>query len=326
MKEEEIRPKKLFDEYMRLAALDVDLYFEGAESVAIDCPACNKSTDFAFEKLGFRYELCPNCNTLFVNPRPTAKLFSKYYQESASSKFWASNFYRETENARREKIWKPKARLINKFINEFIAENKTQVVDIGGGYGLFAEEMKSLDGKNCIVIEPGPDLAAVCRANGVDVIEKFLEDIELSDLPSGHKTFVSFELVEHLHDPKLFFRHLFNLMNSGDFFIFTTLSGIGVDIQALWENSKSVMPPYHLNFFNPDSIDRLLTGIGFSVIEITTPGKLDIDIMLNNKEYIKDRFWLTFINSSTVKQQQEMQSVISSSGWSSHMMTIVKKP
>ena len=38
--------------------------------------------------------------------------------------------------------------------------------------------------------------------------------------------------------------------NSGDSFIFTTLSGMGADIQTLWEDSKAVSPPMHLNFIN----------------------------------------------------------------------------
>ena len=37
-----------------------------------------------------------------------------------------------------------------------------------------------------------------------------------SDLPKINKTFVSFELFEHLHDPKIFLEILNNLMNSGD--------------------------------------------------------------------------------------------------------------
>ena len=44
-------------------------------------------------------------------------------------------------------------------------------------------------------------------------------------------------------------------MSAGDLFIFITLSSTGVDIQGLWENSKSVSPPHHLNFFNPYSIN-----------------------------------------------------------------------
>ena len=112
MKEEEIRPQKIFDEYLRLAKADTETYFSDVERVVGSCPACGAVGEYAFDKHGFTYESCPNCQTLFVNPRPLAAAFSKYYTESPSSKYWASTFYKETAAARREKLWKPKARMI----------------------------------------------------------------------------------------------------------------------------------------------------------------------------------------------------------------------
>ena len=40
MKEEEIRPKKIFDEYLRLASEDTEFYFRHADRVNGVCPAC----------------------------------------------------------------------------------------------------------------------------------------------------------------------------------------------------------------------------------------------------------------------------------------------
>jgi len=325
MKEEEIRPKKIFDEYLFLAKQDTETYFSKVERVSGFCPACESVGDHAFDKNGFSYEVCPNCQTLFVNPRPVALAFSKYYTESPSSKYWASTFYKETAEARREKLWKPKARLILQTLEKYNS-SEYMLVDVGGGFGLFAEEIRLLSGMTPVVIEPGPDLAAACRDKSMHVVEKFLEDVVPADLPSGAKAFVSFELFEHLHDPSGSLGQLMGLMNSGDLFIFTTLSGAGVDIKALWEDSKSVMPPHHLNFLNPRSVELLLNRLGFESLSITTPGKLDIDILENNFEAIKDRFWRTFIATASHDQKKEWQAMIAASGWSSHMMVVCRKP
>ena len=67
----------------------------------------------------------------------------------------------------------------------------------------------------------------------------------------------------------------------------TTLNGLGFDIQQLWEQSKSISPPHHLNFYNTKSISLLLESSGFEIVEIATPGKLDWDIvegMIKDKE------------------------------------------
>lgn len=200
------------------------------------------------------------------------------------------------------------------------------VLDIGGGYGLFAEEFRAISDQPITVIEPAPHLAEICREKGLDVIQEFLEDVRQDDLPEGGKVFVSFELFEHLQRPEEFIRYLKGLMTSGDIFLFTTLSGTGVDIQALWEDSKSVSPPHHLNFLNPYSVRFLLERTGMKVLEVTTPEKLDIDILCNNSHEIKHRFWRSFVKRATEEQKQQAQEWVANSGWSSHMMVVSRKP
>lgn len=324
MKEEEIRPKKIFDEYLRLAERDTQKYFGTCEQYSVCCPACGLEGVHSFVKQSFSYKECLSCQTLFVSPRPPADAFSRYYQESESARYWASTFYKETAEARREKLWCPKALMIRELVERFGTE-RHGLIDIGGGYGIFAEEYEKISGKKVTVIEPGPALAQVCRDKGLVVVRGFLEEIKPEHLGVNSKTFVSFELFEHLHDPEKFLRHLFDLMLVGDLFIFTTLSGTGVDIQALWQDSKSVSPPHHLNFLNPKSARILLKRVGFDVLEISTPGKLDIDILCNNQQLIKDRFWRTFAIQATENERQAMQTFIADNGLSSHMLIVCQK-
>lgn len=324
MKEEEIRPTKIFDEYLQLAEKDTQKYFGSVTRLPFSCPACGNNGGYSFNKHGFIYVECPVCQTLFVSPRPPSEAFSLYYLESESAKYWATTFYKETADARREKIWRPKALLVKSLVEQLGAEHQC-LIDIGGGYGIFAEEYKIVSGKDVTIIEPGPALAQICRDKGLEVVQGFLEEIKQEQLGIGPKTFVSFELFEHLRDPEKFLQHLFSLMNAGDLFIFTTLSGVGVDIQALWEDSKSVSPPHHLNFFNPKSTQVLLKRMGFDVLHISTPGKLDIDILCNNQEYIKDRFWRTFAKQATEDEKLAMQSFVANQGLSSHMLVACQK-
>lgn len=324
MNEEEIRPEKLFDELLRLNREDIVKYFDKSQYTKINCPACDKKGVFSFNKDGFNFDECSTCKTLYVSPRPDQESFNQYYTDSQSSKFWATTFYKATQENRRELLWKPKAKQIHDKIKKYLPKSEL-ILDIGGGYGVFMEEFLKLTSINHLIIEPSKYLSEVCRNKNLNVLEKFLEDITPNELEVSVKTFVSFELFEHLHDPKLFLETLYNLMNKNDVFIFTTLSGMGVDIQALWEDSKSIAPPMHLNFFNPKSVEILLNKIGFEALDITTPGKLDIDIMKNNKHQIKDKFWKNFIEYSTVKEKDDMQNMISDNNLSSHMMIVCRK-
>ena len=324
MKEEEIRPQKIFEEYLRLCEIDCYEYFDDPSLEECCCPACENIGEFAFKKSGFTYKLCNKCETLFLSPRPLESAFSDYYINAPSVKYWAKSFYKETAEARREKIWRPKVRRVLELIERYNAVNFS-LIDIGSGYGIFCEEMLKIISKSITAIEPGPELANICRKKGIKVVNKFLENVQLSDLNQGSKLFTSFELFEHLHDPKKFMISLSSLMMPGDIFIFTTLSGTGVDIQALWENSKSVSPPHHLNFFNPSSIQFFLDKLGYKILEISTPGELDIDILVNNQHLIKDRFWKSLIKHANQKTLENWQSMITESGWSSHMMVCCQK-
>lgn len=323
MKEKDIRPPEIFKQYLELCEKDIETFFSSEPAAETDCPACKQKGEYSFTKQGFSYEVCPDCHTLFVNPRPSEKAFSKYYTESESVEFWATTFYRETETSRREKIWKPKARLIHEKMERFDALHHV-VIDIGGGYGVFAQEMEKLTQSPVIVIEPGPQLAVECRSRGLQVIEKFFGEVETEELPAGPRLFVSFELFEHLHDPEAFLATVHEKMSSSDLFIFTTLSGTGIDILTLWEDSQSVSPPHHLNFFNPESIGLVLNRTGFGPLEISTPGKLDIDLLCQHASY-NNRFWKRFNQFADSRIKSKWQNIIAETGWSSHMMVICKK-
>jgi hypothetical protein len=324
MKENEIRPQELFDELLRLNRLDIQKYFTHSSTQVIKCPACGNKGDFTFNKDSFDFDECPICKTLYVSPRPDKDSFDAYYTDSESTKYWATTFYKATEKNRREMVWKPKAQLIHETIQEY-APNTQMIVDIGGGYGVFMEEFLKISPLQHIVIEPSAFLSEVCREKSLTVLVKFLENIEPVELPKIKKTFVSFELFEHLHDPKQFLETLYALMDEEDMFIFTTLSGMGLDIRTLWDQAKPVSPPMHLNFFNPKSIQILLKNTGFIVTEISTPGKLDIDIMVNNKEKIQDRFWKDYLEYATEDEKNTMQKFISENLLSSHMMIVCTK-
>ncbi|MDD5090815.1 MAG: class I SAM-dependent methyltransferase [Candidatus Wallbacteria bacterium] len=324
MKEAEIRPKEIFDQYLALCAADIKTYFQDTEYRNINCPACRETGEFSFNKQGFGYCHCPACRTLFVSPRPSRESFDLYYRDSPSTKFWATEFYRVTEAARREKLWKPKAELIRNKIVEFGKDTET-LIDIGGGYGIFLEEFARISPVAVTAIEPSRHLAGIIREKGINLIENFLEDITPGQLPAEKKAFVSFELFEHLHCPESFLARLHDLMRQGELFIFTTLSGTGIDIRVLWEKSKSVSPPHHLNFFNPWSIRTLLERCGFSLLEVSTPGKLDIDILRNSREMIEDRFFKTVLEIPDDNMTAALQNFVSTNLLSSHMMVVCTK-
>jgi SAM-dependent methyltransferase len=205
---------------------------------------------------------------------------------------------------------------------------KVVVGDIGAGYGLFLEELSKINASvKSVAIEPSPEMAEICRAKDHEVLELIIEKIEGHD--ERFDFLCSFELFEHLHTPRSMIVAAFKLLKPGGSFLLTTLNGRGFDIQLMWEKSKSVFPPHHLNFCNPDSLSSLLEDVGFEVVQAETPGLLDWDIVegnLKRGQFSTDRFWTLVAELSTDECKQELQSWITRNKLSSHMRILARKP
>jgi SAM-dependent methyltransferase len=325
VKEEEIRKRDVLNRYLDLVQEDSVQLLQGRSAfMKIDCPACsNTKLVSQFDKMGFSYVQCEKCETLFVSPRPAHQDLMKIYVDSPSTRFWVNDFFLPMAEARREKIFAPRA----EFIAERFPDIKSgRIADIGAGFGLFLEEMKKmLPESDLVAIEPSTDMARICREKGLSVLETSLEDV---DPDERFDLMTAFELFEHLHDPLPFVEKVHSLLNRGGYLFLTTLNGFGFDIQILWERAKSVFPPHHLNFFNPHSIETLLVRKRFEIVEIATPGQLDWDIIeggYRHEGLDPGRFFKTVSRYGTNDAKRDLQQWIREYNFSSHMRVIAKK-
>jgi len=326
MKEDEIRKREVFNKYLELLAKDVEIFFKDhSKFIQIKCPACNSDdAEEAMTKNKFTYFICKKCDTLFVNPRPPIEMLSAFYSNSPSTTFWVNDFFLPVAETRREKIFKPRA----EYISSFLGKNENLVIgDIGAGFGLFLEELRKIKINNSFVaIEPSVEMANICRSKGLEVINNVMESVEEDKYKFDVLT--SFELFEHLYNPEEFLAKVFKVLKAGGYFVFTTLNGLGFDIQVLWEKSKSVTPPHHLNFFNPWSIRLLLEKVGFNIVEVSTPGVLDWDIVEGgylHENIYPGRFFETVSKRGSQEAKNSFQSWLSNNSFSSHMRIIAKK-
>lgn len=327
MKEEDIRKREVFNQYLKMVEEDVKKIFgDERRFSAIDCPACHSNNlEHQFKKIGFSYVLCKNCGTLFANPRPFFEDLNKFYTESDSTTFWVEKFFKPVAEVRREKIFKPRAEFI---ANRFSQNRLGTVGDIGAGFGIFLEELIKLQPEiKAVAIESSIEMAEICRKKKIEVIPSAVENI--SGWDGKFDLLTSFELFEHLYDPGLFLEKAYDLLRPGGYLFLSTLNGEGFDIQILWEKSKSIAPPQHLNFFNPDSIKILLESKRFIVKEATTPGKLDWNIvegMYSQEGVSPGRLWELIARKAGSDAKNKLQSWIAENNFSSHMQILCQKP
>lgn len=328
MKEKDIRPKELFDAYLKTVAEDIASFFgDRSGFLAVDCPACgtNDAAD-AFVKDGFRYVECRACRTLYVSPRPSQETLDRFYRTSKSSRFWVERFYKETEDARREKIFRPRAREVVAAARGHSPKKDLTVVDVGAGYGTFLEELRATGAfREVWGLEPSTALADVCEKKGFPVLRATAEEART---PRRFDVATSFELYEHLFSPHVFLQAVHGLLAPGGLLYLTTLSGQGFDTLLLGPASKAISPPHHINFINPASLARGLERAGFEVLEIKTPGRLDVDIVLNRfKETAVnvDAFTRKILFDSGAEVQARFQTFLQENRLSSHIQAVARR-
>ncbi len=326
MREEDIRKRGIFNKYLELAKQDAENFFLDKSSfVSVNCPAClGSNLKLEFEKQGFNYVSCSNCSTLFVNPRPSLDILKKFYTSSQAVHFLINSFFKPVIESRRDRIFKPRVNYVRSI---FPAKPPGLIADIGAGFGIFLEELKKIwPSSRFVAIEPSLEQADICRNKGLEVCCFALEELKGFEDQFGLMT--AFELLEHIFDLADFLQCVRSALKKGGYFLMTTLSGQGFDIQLLWEKSKSLNPPHHLNFFNPKAVSLLLERNGFEIIEVSTPGRLDWDIvegMVVNEGIDAGRFWNFLADKGSQECKKGLQDWISKHNLSSHMMILSKR-
>jgi SAM-dependent methyltransferase len=329
VKESDIRPQELFQRYLELAKADVDRFFNQRDTYQeVNCPGCGgQRRQVAFSKQGFAYHHCTGCGSLYNSPRPPRAAFVRYFQEADSVRFWAQEFYRATEASRRELIFKPRAAEVVDLARQY-GLGQGLLVDLGSGYGTLLEEVEAhgffaeLKGVDC-----APELAAACRAKGFAVLEKGVEELEAGDLAADLAT--CFEVLEHLYDPLQFLAGVKRILRADGLLLLTTLTCSGFDLRLLGRHSKSVNPPHHLNLLSLQGVEALLERAGFEVLELSTPGRLDVDIVRNalagGPSLEIDPLWADLVSSDDENLRAELQQFLARHRLSSHLMVLARK-
>lgn len=327
MKESDIRPEALLSRYLQLSAEDAERCFDGVKRQERPCVACgNTGILREFEKNGFAYASCIHCGTLYQTPRPPIDAFEAFYRDSVSSRYWAEHFFPAVAEARREKIFRPRAKRLMQMCREH-GIPVTKLIDVGAGYGILLDEWRQAKAATeLLAIEPSPSLASECRNKGLNVVEEIAENV--TGFNGYADLLVCFEVLEHVFDPLSFVKSLSSLIREDGYIFISTLCVDGFDIQTLWDHSNSIFPPHHINFLSVDGFNQLFTRAGLEVISITTPGLLDVDIVhnayRNHPEYLKNNRFVQQLMKDEKKSAQ-FQAFLSENCLSSHAWVFAKK-
>jgi SAM-dependent methyltransferase len=330
LSENELCPDEFLPEQEAAFARDVArLHRRTKEFVAVGCPACGAARRrFAFSKYGFDFQHCADCATIYMSPRPSEAVMADYYANSENYAFWAAHIFPASESARRAKIHEPWFARIVEYCSRYGVPTGT-LVEVGPGFGTFcAVAAQSGRFGRVIAVEPTPQLAAACRARGVSVVEKRIEEAG-ADLPPAD-VLCAFEVIEHLFDPARFVADCARAVTPGGLLVLSCPNGAGFDIATLREKALAV-DAEHVNLFNPASLAGLVRRAGFEVLETATPGRLDAEFV--REAALKGEIDLAsqpFLKRVLIDEWErlgwEFQKFLAANGLSSHMWLVARRP
>ena len=223
-----------------------------------------------------------------VDPIPTQaeveKFYAKEFYDANAIYFNNSSLLVQQEqsdffNSR----WKAVYDQAASFFGEAI-KNKT-VFDIGFG---FAQALIYLKNKGLSVsgLEPSIEGVEYAKSNGINAIHTGIENFEVIEQKSDIVLLLN--VLEHLREPE---KTLVNIKDQllnengllvidvpNDFNDFQTVANAEFNLDEWW-----VFPPNHINYFSHESLQNLLKGCGYKIVNCTASFPLDIFLLFGDQ-------------------------------------------
>lgn len=309
IREKDIHPDSIFD-----AERDLAYQFVSGidQSRGIQpCPVCGTPRDeILFEKWGYRYAICPNSWSVSLATLPEEEKIKDYFNRSDLSRFRASRDYQNVVSKKRRDLWERQIGWMEGRVSRYLGNEKYTVIDWGGK---FVGWMEFLD-----------------TASFVDklVIQESLPPI--SNEPEHEDPVNIICLIDALQretQPHKLLQRIAHKLKPGGLLIASCRAGSGFDIMTLRENSESVFPLDHIFLPSPQGMQVLLEQAGFEVMELTTPGLMDMKYIKNADEKIpKDQYFLRYIMKiGDDFFLERMQGFLQRNNLSSHLRCVAKR-
>ncbi len=322
VRELELWPSKLFDKYLDLTKKEIKHFFTKDKLVDISCPACDSiDKKQAFQKFGLQYMECKNCKTLFLSPRPNNDLIHKFYKESEAADFWYSELYKTTIKKRTIHQSIPRAMWIANITEEFFQKPEI-FVSINTISQSLLEEISRLNlFKRKYLFDPYiKNINTMFEKEGFKILSKS------SEINANAAS--AFGVLDRVFSPKDFLKNARSLLKDNGILFITTSTISGFDLQVLWDKTKSIFPPDHINVISIEGFSYLFEKSGFEIIELSTPGQLDVELVKNaikNNNINISRFISYLLNNRDENAHKSFQEFLQRFKLSSHVRIAARK-
>lgn len=259
---------------MGAATVETEIAWQGHEGARIahakghdilDCRAC-----------GFRHAV----------PLPDPAAMEREYRET----YYAEEKPTFLSHAGEDQAWAELAQTDRLEVFEHcLAPARRRLLDIGSGPGFFLATAQQR-GWQVKGIEPSRQASAHARSLGVEVVEGFFNAQSAPALGLFDVVHLN-NVLEHIPDPIQLLTLARGLIEPGGLICVNVpndFSPLQLAARAAGNTGDWwVAPPHHLNYFEFDSLGRLLERLGFAVVERMTSFPMEAFVMMG-ENYVGD--------------------------------------
>lgn len=282
------------------------------ETVGIDeCPFSGlKRHELLFRKWGVDYALCPQTWSVALANRPSLSVVDQYFNTSALSSYRASDEYQRSVAEGRIELWEGLIEWVEGRLFRYLGQEAYSFLDIGPKVSGWVNKL----GKAGFIYELS--------------IEDSLPPILPRPSQSNVDVIGLFDVLQRYHEPVEMLRASYKKLKPGGLAIGTCRAGSGFDVLTLRGASDSIFPLDHISLPSPLGMDLAIQKAGFDVLEISTPGILDAELVKKMQDVIpKDQYFQRYLASQLDEISQErLQQFLQANGLSSHLRFVARKP
>ena len=281
----------------------------GKQDMDTVCPVCKKRGRFYFDKWNVDYLRCDQCRSIFAVC--DEKTLDGYMSYEKLNSFRLSDAYQEQMTRSRQDSWREFLEWVEVRAFRFLGRNRgLDIIDIGNRLSGYIDMIKQSDICKSYTLTDSiyPGSIDAPQAEAADIV--FCNDVIKTDMYPHERI-----------------KAISSWLKKDGLLFIGARAGSGFDIITLKEHNRRVCPYEHVFLPSAEGIVKLLEDNGFEILEIITPGVMDVKYVMDDADKLdgREEFVRFLLSKKDENTLQEFQRFLQKSLMSSYVRVIARK-
>lgn len=322
LEEYDVHPPVEFEQWIQLSRHSATDFFEkeGKGFDDVGCPACgSRQRVKSFSLESYQFLLCNDCATRYLSPRPTGELLQSYLRKSKAAISRNEGEYRHSLEQRLAGQAEVRAEWVANTLALYGISPENKLVEIESRSPHFCQYWQNMHNGTVTAVNPFfPEKDVSFALAG-----------QLSEIADQSVTAIAaFDILEHQSSPINMLTEIWRVLAPGGLLLLSTRSGSGLDVLMLGEKA-TLFPLEHMNLITVEGMKLLLGKVGFTPLELSTPGQLDVAIidrcLRQDPAATSSEFMRYFMRFRGKEQKDRLQTFLQENLLSSHLRLVTRK-